>query len=272
MDDLGQLVIVEHGEGQDQLTGVGRSSGERVTLRTDHRAEGGDELFPDRVKGRIGDLSKQLGEVVEEQARALGQHCDGAVGAHRAQRLSTGPGHRSQQDPQFFLGVAEGLLTSGHRCCGVHDVLPLGQRTQVDQASMQPVLVGILSSQRRLDLVVADDAAVLGVDQEHPTWLQPALADHSARLEVQDSGLRRKDYQAVISDPVAPRAQTVAVQNRANDGAVGEGDAGRTVPGLHKGGVVLIERLARRVHLCVVLPRLGDHHQDGVRQRTTAQM
>ena len=145
VNDLGQLVIVEHRERQDELASVSRSDGERVALRTDQRAEGCDQLLADGVKGWVGHLGKQLGEVVKKQPRPLGQHRNGAVSAHRAQCLPPRPAHRRQENPQFFLGVAERLLTTGDRRCRVHNVLPLGQRAQVDQAGMQPVLVRFLS-------------------------------------------------------------------------------------------------------------------------------
>ena len=46
----------------------------------------------------------------------------------------------------------------------------------------------------------------------------------------------------------------------------------RAVPRLHQRGVELVERPPGRVHLGVVLPRLGDHHQHRVRQRPAAQV
>ena len=79
-----------------------------------------------------------------------------------------GAGHRCQQDLQLLLRVAEGLLAAGHRGGGVHDVLALGQVVEVDQAGVQPLLVRVLGGEARLDLVVGDDPAVLGVDEEHP--------------------------------------------------------------------------------------------------------
>ena len=69
-----------------------------------------------------------------------------------------------------------------------------------------------------------------------------------------------------------PGPQAVAVEDRADERAVGERDAGRTVPGLHERGVELVEGPAGGVHLGVVLPRLGDHHQHGVRQAAAAEV
>ena len=112
VDDLGQLVVVEHRKGQDQLADVGRAGRKGVTLGADHGAERGDELLADGVERRVGHLGKELAEVVEDQSWAAGQHGDRAVGAHRPQGLSPGLCHGRQQDPQLFLRVTERLLAA----------------------------------------------------------------------------------------------------------------------------------------------------------------
>ena len=131
---------------------------------------------------------------------------------------------------------------------------------------------GLLGGELGLDLVVLDDAVLGGVDEEHPAGLEAALADDLGGVDVEDADLGAEDDEAVVGDPVAAGAQTVAVEDRADLGAVGEGDAGRAVPGLHHRGVELVEGAAGRVHGVVVLPRLRDHHQHGVRQRAAAEV
>ena len=200
------------------------------------------------------------------------EHRDRGVGAHRAERLATGGGHRGDEDLQLLLGVAEGALAPGHRGRGVDDVLALGQVGQADQAGVQPLLVGVLAGEGGLDLLVADDAPGGGVDEEHPARLQAAAAHDALGLDVEHAGLGGQHDEAVVGDPVAPRAQPVAVEHGADERAVGEGDAGRAVPGLHEGGVELVERPPGGVHRLVVLPGLRDHHQHRVRQRPAAEV
>ncbi len=136
----------------------------------------------------------------------------------------------------------------------------------------EPLLRRAGAGELGLDLLVADEPAVLGVDEEHPARLQAALAHDLGRVEVEHPGLGGEHDQAVVGDRVPARAQAVAVQDRADEGAVGEGHAGRAIPGLHEVGVVGVERPPGRVHRRVVLPRLGDHHQHGVRQRAPAEV
>ena len=61
---------------------------------------------------------------------------------------------------------------------------------------------------------------------------------------------------------VAGRAQAVAVEGRAEGAAVGVGDGGRAVPGLHEHGLVAVEGTALAVEVVVAVPGLG-HEQGG---------
>ena len=105
----------------------------------------------------------------------------------------------------------------------------------------QPLGVGVLGRQLGLDLLVLDDAALGRVDQEHAARLQAALAHDALGRDVEDADLAGQDDEAVVGDPVAGRAQPVAVEHGADDRAVGEDDRGRAVPRLHERRVVAVE-------------------------------
>ncbi len=147
----------------------------------------------------------------------------------------------------------------------------LGQRGQVDQAGVQPVVVGVLGGQGALDLVVGDHPALRGVQQEHPAGLEAALGDHVGGRDVQHADLGGEHDHVVLGPPPAPGAQAVAVQDRADQRAVGEADAGGPSQGSMtaewngrtRGG----RRPSRRGS-----PTLGDHHQHRVRQRAARQV
>ncbi len=250
----------------------GRARLQQVLFAAGGRLQGRHELFPDRVERRVGDLGEQLGEVVEQEPGAVGQHGDGRVGAHGTDGLGASGGHRAEQQPQFLFGVAAGPLPGGELGAAGQVPAPVGQVVEVHLAGVQPLGVGALGGQRRLHVGVLEQPVAAGVGEEDPSRLQPALAHHGGRVEVEDPDLAGQDDQAVLGDPVASRAQAVAVEHRARHGAVGERDAGGAVPGLHQRGVEPVERAAFRVHLVVVLPRLGDHHEHGVRQGPAAEV
>ena len=86
----------------------------------------------------------------------------------------------------------------------------------------QPLVVGVLGGQLGLDLLVLDQAALRRVDEEHAAGLQAALAHDALGGDVEHAHLAGQHDQAVVGDPVARRAQPVAVEHGADDGAVGE--------------------------------------------------
>ena len=69
--DLGQLIVVQHGPGQQDLPARRRTRVQQVLLGTHHPSHGGHDFFADRVQRRIGDLREQFHEVVVEQTRTL---------------------------------------------------------------------------------------------------------------------------------------------------------------------------------------------------------
>ena len=142
-----------------------------------------------------------------------------------------------------------------------------GQILEVDEMLVEPLAVRAVTGELLLDLLVLDDAALLGVHEEHAARLQAPLAEDVFRRDVEHAGLRRHDHEAVLGQAVARRPQAVAVENGANLLAVGEANRGGTVPRLHQTGVILVERAPGVVHVLVARPRLGDHHHDRVRER-----
>ncbi len=153
----------------------------------------------------------------------------------------------------------------------MHDVLALGEVLQVDAALVEPLPVRRARGELRLDLVVLDQAAGDGVDQEHAAGAQAALAHDPAGLDVEHPDLGGEHDEAVVRHDVPAGAQAVAVERRADERAVGEDDRGRAVPRLHEHRVVLVEVAADRVDLGLVLPRLRDHHHHGVRKRAAGE-
>ncbi len=274
-DDFREVVAADHRERHHDLPAGGRARLEQVLLGAGGRGQRRHQFFPYRVQRRVGHLREQLGEVVEDQPRPVRQRRQRGVGAHRADRLRAGARHRGQQHPQLLLGVAEeplqggqvGLVRPGRdRAAGV------GQVVEVQQAGVQPVGVRTPCGQRRLDLGVLDDPALTGVGEEDPPGLQPPFADDGRLVDLQHADFARQHDQPVAGHPVPARAQPVAVEHGTDHGAVGERHAGRAVPWLHQRGVEPVERLELRVHLVVVLPRLRDHHEQGLGQRPAAQV
>ncbi len=265
--DLGELVVVDDREVEDDLSRVLGAGGQEVALRAEAQLERGHDLFADGVERRVRHLGELLGEVVEQQSRTLGQHRDRCVGAHGSQGLGAGLRHRAEEDAHFFLGVAERALATGHRRGRVDDVLAFGEVFEVDPALVEPFAPRFARRELCFDLVVFDETPRDGVDEEHLSRAKSALAHDTARVDVEHADLARQNDESVSRDHIPAGAQAVAVEGCADEGSVGEHDRSRAVPRLHEHRVVLVEVAADRIDLGLVLPGLRDHHHHGVRQR-----
>ncbi len=137
-------------------------------------------------------------------------------------------------------------------------------------ALVEPLLIGMRLCEFRLDFLVGDDAALLKVNEQHLARLQSPFLDDAFLRCHEHACLRRHDNEVVARDEVARRAQAVAVQRGADLQAVGEGHAGRAVPRLHEGGVILVEGAPLVVHQRVAGPRFRDQHHRRVRERVAA--
>ena len=155
---------------------------------------------------------------------------------------------------------------------GGFTVLDPGQILEIDEVLVEPLPVGVLRGPALLQLLVGDDAALGRVDEKHPPRLQAALVQDVLRLDVEHADLGTHDHAVVGGDVVAGGPQAVAVEDRPDLGAVGEGDRGRTVPRFHQAGVVLVERLLLVGHRLVLLPRLRDHHHHRVAEGAARQV
>ncbi len=244
---------------------------EDVRAGTDERDEAHHQFLADRIDRRVGDLREVLLEIGVEQLRLVGHRRDRRVGAHRADRLLTGRRHRRHQELRVLMGITEGLLAVDQRHVAAQR--PRLDRLQLfeDQLGVvEPLAIGMLAGERRLHLLVGDDAALFHVDQQHLAGLQPPFLDDLVLGDRQNAGLRRHDDAVVAGDDVARRAQTVAVERGAYLAPIGEGDRRRSVPRFHQRRMIFVEGLALRRHELVAGPGLGDQHHDGMRERITA--
>ena len=173
---------VEHIVAQDGLrhfkTLQLRASAEIQEVRpgSNERHQRHDQLFADRIDGRIGDLGEVLLEIGVEQLGLAGQRRHRRVVAHGADRLLAGQGHGRDEEFPALLGVAERLLAIQQRRVGQRTLMRRGRQVlDLDLTGGQPLLIGMGVGQLGLDLVVGNDAALLQVDEQHPARLEPPL-------------------------------------------------------------------------------------------------
>ena len=152
-------------------------------------------------------------------------------------------------------------------------MLALGQLAHLDGVAFDPLAVRMLGCERLLDFFVGDDATFVGVDEEHLTRLQAALGyDMLFGVLREHAGFGCEHDVAVVGELPATGAEAVAVEQRADLGAVGEDDVRRTVPRFDQRVVVLVERSDVGVKLVVLLPCWRQHHGDGMWHGTAGQV
>ena len=269
MAELGQILVVDDRILECDLPARFRFRLQQIPLGADRRAHRGDLFLADRVERRIRHLREQLLEIVEQQARPVRQDRQRGIGPHRADGLLAVHRHRRQQDTQIFLRIAECLLPRDDRFVVRFLDAPRRQILDIDQVLPEPFAVRMLGRQLTLDLLVVDDAPLGGVHEEDLPGVEALLDENVLRWNVEHADLRRHDHHVVLGHVIPRRPQAIAVEHGTDDRAVGEGNRRRAIPRFHQRRVVLVERLAFLIHRLVVAPRLGDHHQDRVRQRTS---
>ena len=266
---LFEIACWKDGMRQAESVAVLRLLVQNVALGADVADERHDQLFADRVNGRIGDLGEKLPEVIEQRLRTVGEAGQRHIGAHGADWLRASRGHGREEDAQVLFAVAAGALAAQKRLRVRGDgARGLGQRHQLDLLLIKPLAVGLARGKLLFGFGVGDDALLHRVDEEHAAGLQAAFFEDVLRRNFDDAGFRSENDEIVFGDDVAAGAQAVAIECCADDFAIGERYGRRAVPGLHQGGVVLVEGALIFVHVRVAGPCFGNEHGHDMGQGT----
>ena len=169
--DALELVLGENGVVQAQELAVLAGVLEHVAVIAQIEHGRRHEALAERVDGRVGDLREELVEVVEERARVAREHGERNVGAHRGQGRLARVGHGAHGLLDVIEVVAVAGKALGKRHLGVDSLkgvaLALGEVCHREGLLVNPVAEGFLCGKVGLDLVIPDDAALGGVDDEH---------------------------------------------------------------------------------------------------------
>ena len=144
-----------------------------------------------------------------------------------------------------------------------------GKLSDVDALLRQPVPVGQLGSEMALDFLVGDHATRLKVDQEHAAGLKPTLLNDASGIDDNRAHFGSHDALIVVGDVETGGAKPIPIEHGADVVAVGKGNGGRAIPGLHEAREVLVHGALVRRHGGVTLPGFRDHHEDRFLQRAT---
>ena len=84
---------------------------QEIALGSDRALQGHNDFFADGIDGRVGDLSKELLEIIVNQTRLIGKTGQCRVVAHRAHRIALLRDQGQQHELKALKRIAEGLKT-----------------------------------------------------------------------------------------------------------------------------------------------------------------
>ena len=131
-----------------------------------------------------------------------------------------------------------------------------------------PITVGLFLGVTGAQLVVVDDAPAGKVDLEHLARPQAAARQDVLGAHLDGAHLACQHKATVARHIVTGGTQAVTVEGGAQRATVGKGDGRRAIPRLHEHGLVSVVGAALLAQTVVVVPRLGQQHGCGTRERT----
>ena len=251
-----------------QETAVLRLLLQHISILAHIDRRGGHNLLTDRVDGRVRYLGEALLEIIEQRLMLVGQGRDGRIDTHGGDALAAVLRHIQNGIAVFLIVVPEGFLkpSSLVRCKLRHPLVGDLQIFELHQVAVQPLAVGLSGSVSFLQRLVVHDLAFYRIHQKHFSGMQALFHENLRGIDIQHAHLRGQDQGIVCGDVITGRPKTVAVQNGSHHISVAEQNGGRAVPGLHHGGVILVEIPFLLRHGSVIVPGLRNRNHHGQRQ------
>src|SRR5258708_15623147 len=130
---------------------------ENVALTSDVADERHYDLFANRVNGRIGDLSEELFEVVEQRLWPVRETSERRISPHGTNRLLTLRSHRAEDHAQVLIAVTKRPLPTkkGFRIRVMH---ARGREQLIDRDLIvfQPLRMGLSRRQPAFTFLAPD--------------------------------------------------------------------------------------------------------------------
>ena len=159
------------------------------------------------------------------------EHSQGCVVAHCSQWVNALRSHGTQEFGHVLHGIAKGTLALQQRLGVGHGQLAVKRNIfELNRMLLQPLAIRMLGSNLVLDFVVANDAALLRIDNQHTTRAQAVLFHDGGRIYIHYAYLGGQHDGVIFGDIITGRTQSIAVQCGADGAAIGEGHSGGAIP------------------------------------------
>ena len=186
-------------------------------LAADAGGEAHHVRFAQGVDRRVGNLREILAEIVENQARTLGQHGKRRIVAHRADGFLPVFAQHAHDAFQLFAVIQKLLLINGQHI-GVHRrfagfvVGQLLERNQALHVFIQPFAVRMAGAQFIVNFGRMQQLAVFGVDYQQLAGADAAFFHHFVGRVIPNAHFGSNGNQAVLGNHITRGAQAVAVE------------------------------------------------------------
>src|SRR5574344_1131679 len=175
------------------------------THTTDIFGKTHDEVFTDRVDGRVGNLCKLLTEIVEENLRFVREDSQRSVVTHRGRRLLSLCCHRHNGTFNIFFTEAEFYFFACEVIYGIANLSTAANLLQLDTICAEPLTVRMFCGKVFLDFAVIVNFTFLRIDKQNFSRLQTSFFSNFRRVEVHDTNLGSNDHHIVFGDGVSSR-------------------------------------------------------------------
>ena len=225
-----------------------------------------DQFLPDGVDGRVGHLGEQLLEIIEQERRLSGEDGQRRVISHGAEGLRAFQHHGTDNQLHILLGKSELALAAHEVRHFRRSGNGIKQRTDGNLVFLHPAAVRHAPGHFILGFSIGYQPVVHQVAVNHLPGTEAAFAGYFFRGNVRHARFRSQNENIIRGQRIARGAQAVAVQHGASIDAIGKNDGGRTVPGLHHGGVVFKETAHIRPQMVIDAPGLRHEHKHDMAQ------
>ena len=132
-----------------------------------------------------------------------------------------------------------------------------------------PFIIWQFSCNALFDFIIGNDTLFRRIDKKHFTWFQPTFCANIFRIFIHNTHFGCHDNAVICCYIVTSRAQTITVENTADNSTISEAHSSRTIPWFHHKAIEFVEVMFFLAHELISFPRFRNHHHDCMRQGTT---
>ena len=177
---------------------------DEIFLRPNVAFERHNDILSNGIDGRVGDLRKELAEIVIEHTRLVAETGQRGVVAHGSNRIAQLVDERQKHELHCLGGESEGLHAR-EQCVLDQAVRSAGDSQVIELNSLvaQPFPVRPAGGEVGLDFLIWNHRALLEIHKKHPARLQTSLGLNISRINRDHTHFTGHDHAVVVRKIIA---------------------------------------------------------------------